>query len=55
MSSILLGKRREIATDVNSYSWPSDVKNQHNGKDLDAWKGQEEKRVTENEMFGWHH
>ena len=55
MSSILLGKRRERATDVNSYTWPSDVKNQLSGKDLDTWKGQEEKWVTENEMFGWHY
>ena len=37
--------------------WPPDVKNWLVGKDLDAekdWK-QEEKRVTEDEMVGWHH
>ena len=37
--------------------WPSDVKSQLVGKDPDAGKywGQEEKRVTENEIVGWHH
>ena len=37
--------------------WPPDVKSQLFGKDPDAgtdW-GQEEKRVTEDELFGWHH
>ena len=37
--------------------WPPDVKNQHIGKDPDAGKDwrQEEKRMTEDEMVGWHH
>ena len=37
--------------------WPSDVKNWHIGKDLDAGKdwGQEEKGMTEGEMVRWHH
>ena len=36
--------------------WPPDVKNWLNGKDPDAgndW-GQEENRMTEDEMVGWH-
>ena len=37
--------------------WPPDVKSWLIGKDPDAGKdwGQEEKGVTEDEMFGWHH
>ena len=37
--------------------WPPDVKNWLIGKDPDAGKDwrQEEKRTTEDEMFGWHH
>ena len=37
--------------------WPPDTKNWLIGKDLDAGQdwGQEEKRVTEDEMVGWHH
>ena len=37
--------------------WPLDVKSQLSGKDSDAGKdgGQEEKRVAEDEMVGWHH
>ena len=37
--------------------WPLDVKNRLTGKDPDAGKdwGQEEKRVTEDEIIGWHH
>ena len=37
--------------------WPPDVKNWLIGKDPDAGKDwrQEEKRVTEDEMAGWHH
>ena len=37
--------------------WPPDVKSQLTGKDPDTRKnwGQEEKRVTEDEMVGWHH
>ena len=37
--------------------WPPNVKSQPIGKGPDAGKdwGQEEKRVTEDEMVGWHH
>ena len=37
--------------------WPPDAKNWLSGKDPDAGKGwrQEEKRMTEDEMVGWHH
>ena len=37
--------------------WPPDAKNWLFGKDLDAGKDwrQEEKGITEDEMFGWHH
>ena len=37
--------------------WPPKVKSQLTGKDCDARKdwGQEEKRVAEDEMVGWHH
>ena len=36
--------------------WPSDVKNWLIGKDLNAGKDwREEKRMTEDEMVGWHH
>jgi len=37
--------------------WPSDVKSRFSGKDPSAGKDwrQEEKRMTENEMVGWHH
>ena len=37
--------------------WPSDAKNWPIGKDPDAGKAwrQEEKRMTEDEMVGWHH
>ena len=37
--------------------WPPDRKSQLIGKDPDSGKewGQEEKRVTEDEMAGWHH
>ena len=39
------------------YFGPSDEKSRFTGKDPDAAKdwGQEEKRVTEDEMVGWHH
>ena len=39
-----------------SIFWPSDAKSQFIGKNPDARKdwGQEEKRVTEEEMVGWH-
>ena len=38
------------------YFWPPDVKSRLIGKDPEAGKdsGQEDKRVTENEMVGWH-
>ena len=37
--------------------WPPDVKNWLIGKDSDSGKywGKEEKRMTEDEMVGWHH
>ena len=36
--------------------WPLDAKRQLFGKDSDAAKDQgQEKRVTEDEMVGWHH
>ena len=37
--------------------WPCDAKSQFVGKDPDSGndRGQEEKRVTEEEMVGWHH
>ena len=37
--------------------WPPDAKSQFIWKDPDAGKdwGQEERRVTEHEMIGWHH
>ena len=37
--------------------WPSDAKRRLVGKDPDAGKdwGQEEKKASEYEMFGWHH
>ena len=37
--------------------WPPDEKSQLSGKDPDAGKDwrQEEKRMTEDEMVGWHH
>ena len=37
--------------------WPPDTKSQLIGKDTDAGKdrGQEEKRVTKDEMVEWHH
>ena len=47
-------------TDVEAETqifWPPDPKSQLTGKDHDASKdwGQVEKRVTEDEMVGWHH
>ena len=47
-------------TDVEAETpilWPPDVKSWLIGKDPDAGKdrGQEEKGMTEDEMFGWHH
>ena len=47
-------------TDVEAETpilWPPDAKSWLIGKDPDAGKdwGQEEKRMTEDEMVGWHH
>ena len=41
----------------NPILWPPDEKNWLIGKDSDAGKywGQEEKRMTDNEIVGWHH
>ena len=54
-SWILIGR-----TDAEAQTpilWPPDVKNWLIGKDPDAGKDwrQEEKGMTEDEMFGWHH
>ena len=48
---------RTDAEAETSVLWPADVKNGLIGKDPDAGKdgGPEEKRTTEDEMFGWHH
>ena len=37
--------------------WPPDAKNRLTGKDPDSGRdwGQEEERMTEDEMAGWHH
>ena len=35
--------------------WPSDLKSWHIGKDPGKDWGQEKRRVTEDEMVGWHH
>ena len=42
---------------VTPILWPPDVKNWLSGKDPDAGKDgrQEEKRMTEDEIIGWHH
>ena len=47
-------------TDVEAETpilWPPDVRSQLTGKDPNAGKAsrQKEKRVTEDEMVGWHH
>ena len=54
-SWILIG--RTDAEAKTPILWPPDVKNWLIGKDLDARKDwtQEEKRMTEDEMVGWHH
>ena len=55
------GNQSWIFTDRNDAKppihWPLDVKSWLIGKDPDTGKdwGQEEKRVTEDEMIGWHH
>ena len=60
--SILKGNQPWIftgRTDAKTESpilWPPDAKRQHVGKDPDVGKGwREKKRVTEDEMVGWHH
>ena len=35
--------------------WPPDAKSQLIGKDPDAGKDSGQKRVTDDEMVGWHH
>ena len=52
---IFIGKTDAEAE--TSIIWPPDLKSWLTGKDPDAGKpwGQEEKGVTEDEIFGWHH
>ena len=52
-SWILIGRTNAEA----GLLWPLDAKSWFTGKDLGARKdwGQKEKRVTEDEMAGWHH
>ena len=52
-SRIFIG-RAEAETPI---LWPPDAKNWLIGKDPDAGRdcGQEEKRMTEDQMAGWHH
>ena len=54
-SWIVIG--RIDATAETTILWPPDAKNWLLGKDPDAGQdwGQEEKRMTEDEMVGWHH
>ena len=54
-SSMFIG--RTDAEAETPILWPPDAKNWLIGKDPDAGKDwrQEEKRVTENEVVGWHH
>ena len=49
--------RRTDAEAETPILWPPDAKSRHIGKDPDAGKDQtlEEKRVTEDEVVGWHH
>ena len=49
--------RRTDAEAESPILWPPDAKNQVIGKDPDAGKDcrWEEKGMTEDEMFGWHH
>ena len=54
-SWIFIGR---IDTEVEAPTvWPPDAKSRLTGEDPDAWKGwkQEEKRMTEERMVGWHH
>ena len=52
---IFIGKTDAEAEDP--VFWPSDSMSQLTGKDPDAGKGwrQKDKRVTEDELVGWHH
>ena len=54
-SWIFIGRTDAVAE--TPILWPPDVKNWLIGKDHDAGKDgrQEEKRMTEDEMVGWHH
>ena len=49
--------RRTDAEAETPILWPPDAKSRLIGKDPDAGKDQrlEEKRVTEDEVVGWHH
>ena len=53
----LLWVRQNQLPDPALILWPPDANSQLFGKDPDAGKDwrQEEKRVTEDEMVGWHH
>ena len=50
-------KGNQIAEAEAPIFWPPDVKSRLIGKDSDSGKdgGQEENRVAEDEMVGWHH
>ena len=54
---IFTGRTDAEAEAPRLWSWPSYEKNWLTGKDPDAGKdwGQEEKGMTKDEMFGWHH
>ena len=55
--SHLYSSGRTDAADEAPILWPPDSKSQLIGKDSDAGEDrrQEGKRVTEDEMVGWHH
>ena len=47
---------RSVVEAESPIIWPPDERSQLIGKDSEAGKdGGQEKGVTENEMFGWHH
>ena len=54
---LLLFRDNQLAEAVAPILWPPDVKSRLTGRDPDAGKdwGQEEKRMTKDEMVGWHH
>ena len=56
-SRIFTGRTDAEAFEFAPILWPPGTKNWLNGKDPDAGKEwrQEEERMTENEMVGWHH